>query len=78
MVAIPTTLHHLTHQLRVYSFTNDGFHHGEMLKVVVGLEKSIAREELDKDTSYAPDITGETPAKVEDDFWRSVMSGRDN
>ncbi len=44
----------------------------------MGLEESIASEEFDKDTANTPDITRETPAKIKDDFWCSVVSGGNN
>jgi hypothetical protein len=68
LVTIPPTLHHLTDQLRVYPLTNNGFHHSEVLEIVVSLEKSIARKELDKDAANTPNITWEAPAKIENDL----------
>jgi len=53
--------------------TTHGFHHCQMLKIVVRLEQSVTGEELDKDASYAPDVTGEAPAKVEYNLWCTVM-----
>lgn len=38
---------------------NHGLHHGQVLEVIMSLEQSITREELDKDAADAPDITGE-------------------
>jgi hypothetical protein len=49
-----------------------------MFKVIVGLEKSVTREELDQYTADAPDITGKTPSKVEDYLGGTIMSCRHN
>lgn len=51
------------------------FHHCKMLQVVVGLEKSIAGEELDEDAADRPYVAGERPTHTEDDFGRTVVSG---
>lgn len=40
----------------------------------MSLEESVTRKELDKDTSYAPNITRERPTKSKDDFWGTVMA----
>lgn len=45
-----------------------------MLKVIVGLKKGVASEELDENAAYAPNVAGETPTKVENDLWSTVMS----
>jgi len=37
---------------------HNSFHHGQVLEVVMCLEQGIAREELDQDTSYAPNVAG--------------------
>ena len=42
----------------------------------MGLEESVAREELHKYTPDTPDITGETPAQIQNDFGGAVMPGR--
>lgn len=55
-----------------------GFHHRQMLQVIVRLEQGIAGEELDKNTTYAPDVAREAPSKVEYDLGGTVVSGRDN
>lgn len=39
------------------------------------LEKCISREKFNENASNAPNITGITPTKVEDDLWCSIMSG---
>jgi hypothetical protein len=48
-------------------------HHGQVLEVVVRLEKGVAGEELHKDASNAPDVTGIRPAKTEYNLGRSVV-----
>jgi len=47
-----------------------------MLEVIVRLEESVAREELDQNASYTPDIAWETPTEVEYDFRGSIVSRR--
>lgn len=49
-----------------------------MFQIVMGLEKSVSSEELDQYTADTPDITRETPAEVQNDLWRPVMSGGNN
>jgi hypothetical protein len=56
----------------------DGFHHCQMLQVIVRLEQGIAGEELDENAAYAPDVAREAPSKVEDDLGSTVVSGRDD
>jgi hypothetical protein len=34
-------------------------HHGQMLEVIMGLEKGVSGEEFHQDTSNAPDVTRE-------------------
>lgn len=46
-----------------------------MFQIVMGLEKSVPGEELDEYTADTPNITGETPAEVQNDLWRPVMPG---
>lgn len=53
-------------------------HHCQMLQVIVRLEQGVASEELDKNTTYAPDVAREAPSKIEYDFWSTVVSSRDN
>lgn len=55
-----------------------GFHHGQMLKVVMGLEQSVSRVKLYQDTANAPDITWERPAQPEDNFRRTIMPSAHN
>jgi hypothetical protein len=52
-----------------------GFHHCQMLQVIVRLEQGIAGEELDKNASYTPDVAREAPSKVKDDLGGAVVSG---
>ena len=49
-----------------------------MLQVIVRLKEGVASKELDKNTSYTPDVARETPAHVENDLRRTVMSCRNN
>lgn len=47
-----------------------------MLQVVVGLKEGVSREELDQDTTDAPDVTRIAPAKAQDDLGGSIVPGR--
>lgn len=48
-----------------------------MLQVVMGLEQSVACEELDKNAPYAPDVAWKAPAQLQDDLGRPIVSRRD-
>lgn len=61
------------HQRPVDGTTADGFHHGEMFPVLMCLEQSIAREQLDQNASYAPNVAGVRPIHAEYDFGSSVV-----
>lgn len=70
------TLGHFVDRLNkrdVYAPATDGFHHGQMLQVVVRLEERVAGKELHQYTPYAPDITGIRPADAKDDLGRAIM-----
>lgn len=43
-------------QVGVYPGIAYGFHHRQVLEIIVRLEEGIAGEEFDKDAPYAPDI----------------------
>ena len=73
-----SALHNLFDNPRLDLMANDAFHHGQVLEVVVCLEKRIAREELNKNAADTPDVTGETPAQIQNDLRCPVMSSRDN
>lgn len=75
IVVTSTTLHHLANHPRINPSANHGFHHGEMLKVVVGLEEGISSEEFDQDTADTPDVTREAPPQIQDDFGRPIVAG---
>ena len=47
-----------------------------MLKIVMGLKEGIAGKEFDQDAADAPDVARITPAKIQDDLWRSIMPSR--
>lgn len=49
------------------------FHHGEMLEIIVRLEESVAREELDDDAPYTPNVAGIAPAELQDDLGSAVV-----
>ena len=61
-------------QLRVELASAHRFHHGEMLKVVMGLEERVSSVELDQYTSNAPDITRIAPPQIEYNFRSSIVS----
>ena len=73
-----STLHNLLDNARLNLMANDAFHHGQVFQVVVCLEKCIPREELNENAANTPDITGETPAQIENDLRCPVMSSGDN
>lgn len=66
-----------SHNVSIDLATANSLHHRQMLEVVMRLEKGVASEEFDQDTSYTPDIARETPAQVEDNLRCSVVSSRD-
>jgi len=45
--------------MAVKSATTNTLHHSQVLQIVMCLEQRISCEELDKDASDTPDITGE-------------------
>lgn len=49
-----------------------------MLEIVMRLKESVTREEFDNDATYAPNVAGETPAKLQNDFGSAVVSCWDN
>ena len=44
----------------------------------MSLEEGIASEELDNDAAYTPDIARKAPTQLQNDFWRTIVSCRDN
>lgn len=77
-IATPPTVLHLPNKPWLDFSTTDWLHHGEMLEIVMSLEKSVTGKELDQDTANTPDVTGIAPAQVEDDFRSAVMPRRDD
>lgn len=73
-----STLHHLSNNAGFNPLANDALHHGQVLQIIVSLEKCIAGEELNENAPNAPDVAGETPSHVQDDFRGPVMSSRHN
>jgi hypothetical protein len=65
-----------SHNISINLATADGLHHCEMFEVVVSLEQGVASEELDKNASYTPNVARETPTKVQDNLWCSVVTSR--
>ena len=51
-------------------------HHCQMLKIIVGLEQCISREEFYQDASYTPDVTRKAPPQSQDNFRRPIMPCR--
>ena len=49
-----------------------------MLEIVVRLEEGVSGEEFHQDTSDTPDVTGEAPSEVQDDFRSPVVTGGHN
>ena len=54
----------LRNEMFVDLATAHSFHHGQMFEVVVGLEKCVSGEELNKNATDAPYIAREAPSKV--------------
>ena len=44
----------------------DPLHHGEVLPVLVGLEQGVAQRQLEHDAADGPDVTGLSPAQLQD------------
>ena len=44
----------------------------------MGLEQGFAGPELNQNACNAPDVTRKTPTQTKNDFWSTVMSGRDD
>lgn len=42
------------------------------------LEKGVSSEEFDQDTTNTPDVAGEAPSEIQDDFRCPVVAGRDD
>ena len=63
----------LLHEFRVKLAAANGLHHGEMLEVVVRLKEGVASEELNQNASYAPDVAGKAPAKLQDDLRSTIV-----
>lgn len=61
-IATPTTVLHLPNKPWLNLAATDWLHHGEMLKIVMSLEKSVTGIEFDQDTANTPDVTGIAPA----------------
>ena len=70
----PHLLDHLLLNLRL----TYGFHQSQMLEIVMSLEESVTREELDEDAANAPDVTGEAPAEIEYDFGSTIVASGDD
>ena len=64
----------LLNEMAIYFFIDYGFHHGQMLQIVVCLEKGVSREEFDKYTSNTPDIAWERPTQTKNNLRSSVVS----
>ena len=77
-IATPATVLHLPNKPWLNLAATDWLHHGEMLKIVMSLEKGVTGIEFNQDTANAPDVTGIAPAQVEDDFRCAVMPRRDD
>lgn len=54
----------------------DILHHGEVLKIIVGLEKGIAGVELHKNAADTPNVAWVAPPKVQNNFGGPIMPGR--
>lgn len=57
---------------------DDSLHHCQMLEIIVRLEESIAGEELNQDTTNAPDIARERPAETKNNLWSAIVTCRNH
>lgn len=55
---------------------NNTLHHSQVLQILMCLKQRVAREEFNKNASYAPYVTGVRPSETKDDLGCSVMPGR--
>ena len=78
LASMASTLHHLSNNAGFNPLANDALHHGQVLQIIVSLEKCIAGEELNENAANTPDVTGETPTQIENDLRCPVMSSGDN
>ena len=49
-----------------------------MFEIIVSLEESIPSEELNQDTTYAPDIARKRPAEAQNNLRGTIMPRRDD
>lgn len=49
-----------------------------MFQIIMRLEESISSEKFDNNATYAPDVARKAPAKLQNDFWSTIVSCRYN
>lgn len=54
--------------------TTHGFHHSQVLEVIVRLEQGVAGEKLDQDAPNAPNVTWVAPTEIENDLRCTVVT----
>ena len=64
--------------MRVDSTVTHILHHCQMFEIIVSLEESIPSEELNQDTTYAPDIARKRPAEAQNNLRGTIMPRRDD
>lgn len=70
-----TARHDLPYKLPFHLATTNRLHHGQVLEIVMSLEKCISSEEFNQDTANTPNVAGEGPSKVENNFGGSIVPG---
>lgn len=69
----PSTLVDSLDETGVDPSADNGFHHRQVLEVIVGLEERVPREEFHKDASYTPNVAREGPAKSKYNLRGSIV-----
>lgn len=64
--------------MAVNSLITHGFHHSEMLEIIVRLEQCVSCEELHENAADTPYIAGIRPTQSKDDLRCSVVARRDH
>ena len=72
----PSIAHYGPHKLGIDLSSTNAFHHCEMFQIIMRLKQRITSVEFDQYAANAPDIAGEAPPEVEDDFGRPIVPGR--
>ena len=74
----PSRILYLSHDSWFNLSTAHGLHHGEMLQVVVCLEKCVTCKKFDQDATNAPYVAWIAPTQIQYNFRCSVVSCRND